>query len=187
MAEQQSCERRAAHNQALFRSVNDRIQALNQAWDLIVPYASWTCECDRLDCIEPVELTLAEYERVRLQPDRFLVAPDESHVDAAVERVVSGRTGIGSLRRSGRPPYGHANSTAAPEFPAASTGEDEAMAGEAEAFRVLTLLIAVCEEAIPRLDALDPPTDAPVADIAQQLRDLSALELQSGRFVPPDP
>jgi len=78
--------RRAAENQSLFRQVNDRIRELNEVFDALLPYGEWACECDRLDCIERIQLTLEEYEAVRRAPDRFAVLP--GHDDPPVERVV---------------------------------------------------------------------------------------------------
>jgi hypothetical protein len=49
---------------------------------------SWTCECAGLDCLERIELTAAEYERIRRHPARFAVAPADHHVFHDVERVV---------------------------------------------------------------------------------------------------
>lgn len=87
--QQEQRERRAAHNQALFRSVNERIAALNDLFDSYTPYGSWMCECFRTDCTEMVEMTLGEYEALRAHPDRFAVVANPSHIDPKVEEVVS--------------------------------------------------------------------------------------------------
>ena len=44
------------------------------------------CECADMDCLETLELTIAEYEAVRESPVRFPVIP--GHVDTDFERVV---------------------------------------------------------------------------------------------------
>ena len=80
--------RRAAENQALFRSVNDRVAELNKTFADFTPYGSWTCECANVRCIERIDMTLAEYEELRSDPQRFVVAPDESHVVPEAEVVV---------------------------------------------------------------------------------------------------
>ena len=80
---------RAAENQSLFRSVNERIEELNRTFDALTPYGSWTCECARVDCIERIDMTLGEYEEIRADATRFAVAPSEIHVFGDVERVVS--------------------------------------------------------------------------------------------------
>jgi hypothetical protein len=81
-------QRRAAENQALFRSANDRIKELNEAFEAFSPYGDWTCECMDIQCVEIVKMTLAEYERVRTHSDRFLVAPADGHVLQNVEQII---------------------------------------------------------------------------------------------------
>jgi hypothetical protein len=81
-------ERRTAENQALFRSVNDRIKQLNEAFEAFSPYGDWTCECMDIQCVEIVQMTLAEYDGVRTHADRFLVAPADRHVLPDVEQII---------------------------------------------------------------------------------------------------
>jgi hypothetical protein len=47
------------------------------------------CECDDSSCSERVEMTLEEYERVRADGTRFLLAP--GHGDGSIEKVVAHR------------------------------------------------------------------------------------------------
>ena len=56
------------------------------------------------------------------------------------------------------------------------------MAGEADAVRALTLLVAVCDQAIIVMDALDPASDGRVIATAETLRDLATEEITSGRM-----
>jgi hypothetical protein len=57
------------------------------------------------------------------------------------------------------------------------------VAGEAEAVAVLTLLVAVCDQALDALAALDRPVDGALAEHAERVRDLSLVELVNfGRF-----
>ena len=79
---------RAARNQSLFRQVNERIEALNESFGLVLPMGDWVCECANESCIVQIELTLAEYEAVRKRGDHFVVAPSEKHVWPDVEHVV---------------------------------------------------------------------------------------------------
>ena len=44
------------------------------------------CECADVRCTDRVEVTLAEYERVRADGATFLLAP--GHRDASIERVI---------------------------------------------------------------------------------------------------
>lgn len=81
-------EDRIARNEALFRSVNERVRELvttagSRDPD---PVASFVCECGRADCTATVELTVGEYERVRADPTHFVVVP--GHEIPEVEEVV---------------------------------------------------------------------------------------------------
>jgi hypothetical protein len=61
MASQQvERSQRAAHNQALFPSVNERLEELNQTFQEFAPYGHWMCECFRTDCTEMIQMTLGE-------------------------------------------------------------------------------------------------------------------------------
>jgi hypothetical protein len=80
---------RVARNQARFREYNERIEPHNATHHWVnPPYADWLCECADEECLEPVRLTVAEYESVRGDPAFFLVAPSEDHIFPEVERVV---------------------------------------------------------------------------------------------------
>jgi hypothetical protein len=74
-----------ATNEALFREVNERIEAVSQG--VAVSYAAmeFLCECDRPDCKESVNVTRAEYEAVRAVPTHFIVLPN--HQDPRIEHV----------------------------------------------------------------------------------------------------
>jgi hypothetical protein len=81
---------RQAKNEAMMRTVNEQIAALDQtAATWADPHHSFDflCECGRLGgCEDKVQMTLAEYERVRAQRDRFAVAP--GHQTDDIEYVV---------------------------------------------------------------------------------------------------
>jgi hypothetical protein len=79
-------ERRLARNEALFRETNEAIERGQWRNDPAKP-VRFRCECSRMDCSEAVEITLAEYERVRDAPRRFVVAP--GHERVGIETVVS--------------------------------------------------------------------------------------------------
>jgi hypothetical protein len=78
---------RAAHNQVLFRSINERVKELNDGFSLVVPLGEWICECANDTCVERVELTPDAYESVRADGRRFVVAPSAEHVWVDVEDV----------------------------------------------------------------------------------------------------
>lgn len=78
---------RQARNEALVREVNERINALDRAavggnGDTF----GFHCECGREGCLERVWMTLAEYDVVREQDDRFAVVP--GHATDGLEHVV---------------------------------------------------------------------------------------------------
>jgi hypothetical protein len=79
---------RAARNQSLYRSVNERVKEVNEAFESVLPFGDWVCECANVDCAEVVKLTTEEYESVRAEPVWFLVLPSDSHVVPDVERIV---------------------------------------------------------------------------------------------------
>jgi hypothetical protein len=80
---------RLAKNQALYRKVNEQLEALNEAFeDSVGIGGEWVCECADPACTMPIAARLYEYEAVRLNPRTFIVAP--GHVYPEVERVVDG-------------------------------------------------------------------------------------------------
>ena len=82
---------RQARNEALHREVNERLAQMDKRAD-----ASWAtdgetfeflCECGAGDgCDARVRMTLAQYEHLRQQDDRFSVAP--GHENLELERVL---------------------------------------------------------------------------------------------------
>jgi hypothetical protein len=81
---------RQARNEDMMRSVNDRIAALDKSateWAAPDHQFEFQCECGKTSgCEGRVLMTLAEYERVRRQRDRFAVVP--GHETDEVEYVV---------------------------------------------------------------------------------------------------
>lgn len=74
---------RIARNESLFREANDAIE--RGLW----PGQShgavrFRCECARFDCGGAVELDLGDYERVRQNPNWFLVVPGHEMPDLEV-------------------------------------------------------------------------------------------------------
>jgi hypothetical protein len=83
---------RQAKNEALFRTLNERIRAVTAmlAVDTIVDAEvpeGYVCECADPTCMERVTLTREEYEAVRSSPTQFVVAP--GHVEPEIEVVVT--------------------------------------------------------------------------------------------------
>ena len=81
---------RTARNEALLREVNERIHEVGQRLQVLPDddLLDFRCECGRDDCDAMVSMTVAEYERVRSDNDRFAVIP--GHQDATIERVIEG-------------------------------------------------------------------------------------------------
>jgi hypothetical protein len=78
---------RVARNQALFRSVNEQIEATNARFTtLLGDRVDFVCECADDSCMERIALTLDQYEELRRVPTHFVVKP--SHVYRQFERVV---------------------------------------------------------------------------------------------------
>lgn len=80
---------RVGRNEALFREVNERIKEVSESLRAVSVGSGieFICECSHTDCHGPIQLELADYERVREHPERFVVAP--GHLWAPeTERVV---------------------------------------------------------------------------------------------------
>ena len=78
----------AAHNQALFRAVNERVGVLQRGFVTSGEESSWICECVKAGCTVRIALTIAEYDLIRARPSRFAVAPGDEHVAHEAEDVV---------------------------------------------------------------------------------------------------
>ena len=78
---------RGARTQSLFRDVNERVREINHTFSFIVPQGDWICECADQACAERLALTHDEYEEVRSNPRRFLVAPADPHFFADIEGI----------------------------------------------------------------------------------------------------
>jgi hypothetical protein len=81
-------DERVARNQALFRTINERTELLNEAFADLTPYGSWICECANTECLERIDMTLDEYESLRANSTWFAVASSERHVAPDIERIV---------------------------------------------------------------------------------------------------
>lgn len=79
-------EERLALNEALFRDVNERIREISDTFEQADATYDFLCECSDPSCSERVVLTPAEYEHVRAEPTRFVVA--KGHALPEIESVV---------------------------------------------------------------------------------------------------
>lgn len=96
-------QRRKAVNEAVFREVNERIEALQRSFAVTerLPL-NIVCECDRLDCSVQLSVQPDTYGKVRVDSALFFVRP--GHEDESVEDVVdTGGDYLVVRKRSGEP------------------------------------------------------------------------------------
>ena len=67
--------------------MNERVREINETFAHFVPLGDWICECADQRCSERVALTQEEYEVVRSNPRRFVVAPADEHFFADIETL----------------------------------------------------------------------------------------------------
>jgi hypothetical protein len=78
---------KAARNQVVFREVNERIAELTGLLNA-TGFNLFICECSDPGCAESLEITSGEYEAVRADGARFVIA--NGHETPEVEQVVDG-------------------------------------------------------------------------------------------------
>jgi hypothetical protein len=89
---------RSAHNEAVFREINERIESghwPDESGELV----AFRCECGELGCNALVEVTLDTYERVRADARRFLLSP--GHELTEIEIVTERRAGYVIVEKQG--------------------------------------------------------------------------------------
>jgi hypothetical protein len=77
---------RIGRNEALFRQVNEQIEGLNESFGVLAGRMTLVCECGSQTCLDQIELTPAEYEQIRADPQLFAIKPEHDIPD--VEDVV---------------------------------------------------------------------------------------------------
>ena len=80
---------RAVRNEDLFRQMNDRLHLVDVLEQRGERLERLMCECSAMECSLLVELTGAEYLAVREDGARFVVYPDDEHVNPRIECVVA--------------------------------------------------------------------------------------------------
>lgn len=102
-------ERRLARNETLFRGANEAIERGQWPADPAKP-VRFRCECSRMDCDQPVELTIAQYEQVRRFPRHFVLVPGHElpEIESVVERgghyvVVEKQAAAGAIATANDP------------------------------------------------------------------------------------
>ena len=89
---------RLVRNQALFREVNERVERVASEFASDAPI-SFVCECADPDCVTQLELSIAEYEGVRSEPTRFVIAP--GHEITETETVIGGNGRYKTVEKDG--------------------------------------------------------------------------------------
>jgi hypothetical protein len=85
-------EERIAKNETVFRAANRELeQADREGGTGPGQPIEVLCECGRQECRGVITLTLADYDAVHSQADRFVVL--QGHESAEIEKVVEERTG----------------------------------------------------------------------------------------------
>jgi hypothetical protein len=84
-------EERVGLNEAVFREVNERIDALAQTFELGSQPLDLICECGDASCVERIHMTHADFEELRSESHHFAVYP--GHVAPDVESVLAHRKG----------------------------------------------------------------------------------------------
>lgn len=87
-------DERAAENESLFRSVNERIEQTALSWGVAEDGVDFLCECEDTDCLERLRLTVEEYESVRAHPAQFVVAPNHESSDIEFVKRMNDRFAV---------------------------------------------------------------------------------------------
>lgn len=87
--EEEQRRARIAANEALYRTVNERLEELNEALTSVAGDGSMVivCECGDVQCAEQIEVSVDTYESVRADPTLFIIVP--GHEIADVEDIVT--------------------------------------------------------------------------------------------------
>jgi hypothetical protein len=80
-------QERSARNESVFREANELIEERVDELVLQGGRPVFLCECDDIECRAVLRLTREEYEEVRSEPNRFVVAP--GHEDEGSEVVLT--------------------------------------------------------------------------------------------------
>ena len=93
---------RIARNEVLFRELNERLNELQETFDVFSERADFVCECGDVSCAEQITMSFGEYEQLRADPTLFAVKP--GHEIGDVESVVEKRKGYDVVRKTAGEP-----------------------------------------------------------------------------------
>jgi hypothetical protein len=89
--------RRIGANEAIFREVNERLEAVAHDLGLDGQELDLLCECGDANCVERISIPAADYEALRANPTVFAVAP--GHEQRDVEYVIERRKGYDVVQK----------------------------------------------------------------------------------------
>jgi hypothetical protein len=89
--------RRIGKNEALFREINERLEAVNDGFSSFSGTMEIVCECGDIACAQQLSVSPAEYENIRSDPTWFAIIP--GHQSAGVEHVVTSREGYDIVQK----------------------------------------------------------------------------------------
>ena len=89
--------RRIGLNEAVFREVNERVDALNRDFGVDDERIEILCECGDPECVERIEIDPAQYRELRADGRRFAVL--RGHEAPDVETVVAEREGYDVVQK----------------------------------------------------------------------------------------
>src|SRR5919205_3825240 len=95
-------QERIGRNEALFREINERLEDLQERFDVLSHAGDFVCECGKLGCTEQITMPLEEYRELRSNPTHFAIKPGHEIPD--VEDVVARRRGYDIVRKHEGPP-----------------------------------------------------------------------------------
>ena len=90
-------ERKIGENEALYRTVNERIDDLNQVFGTLTNTMTVVCECGDGSCAQQIDIAVEDYERIRSEPTHFIIVP--GHEISDVEDVVEERATFHVVRK----------------------------------------------------------------------------------------
>jgi hypothetical protein len=95
-------QRRLGLNEAVFREVNERIEAVQRQFDVQGDELDLLCECGSAGCTARISMPRHAYEQLRADAGQFAVVP--GHGNDAVEAVVAHEGAYDVIRkRPGEP------------------------------------------------------------------------------------
>src|SRR3954447_16657177 len=84
-----SIARKIGENESRFRDANERIETAALRFEADVMTLPFICECGRMECLQTIRLTIAEYELARAEGTYFVCIPGHEITANGIGRVVN--------------------------------------------------------------------------------------------------